>query len=284
MGFDVFLTYAPEDSDMASLITRRLKALRFKVRFNKKGEQSVFDEKHTRDVINSATMLVIWSEHALTSDWVRAAASIGHASDMGLFHSVVDNALPYEPFHQTKPFDLKRFTSRRTVQDWYGTVEALGEHIDRTDLRTWMEIPKTDEDAKTDWLQAHPEAPLAIHAITQRDTQLGIAIAASKGNKATKVASASAIGKPKRAAPIALRSEQANLATETEKAVQKWLVPAVSIGALGLFIAGWAFRSKPLIAPPPAAGILCPVGEIPVCRAPADLSTSDPSGDNTEGL
>jgi len=44
MAYDVFLAYAPEDMDMASLVARRLRALKFKVRFNKKGEDTTFDD------------------------------------------------------------------------------------------------------------------------------------------------------------------------------------------------------------------------------------------------
>ena len=67
MAYDVFLTYAPEDMDMANLVARRLRALKFKVRFNKKGEDPTFDDKDARDALKSQSMLVLWSENAVKS-------------------------------------------------------------------------------------------------------------------------------------------------------------------------------------------------------------------------
>ena len=116
MAYDVFLAYALEDMDMASLVARRLRALKFKVRFNKKGEGSTFDDKDARDALKSQSMLVLWSENAVKSDWVRAAASIGHSRPGSLAQVGLDETIPYEPFRLDKRYDLAGFTSRTTVE------------------------------------------------------------------------------------------------------------------------------------------------------------------------
>ena len=62
---------------MANLVVRRLRALKFKCWFDKKQTDTTFDQKDARNALNSQSMLVLWSENAVTSDWVRAAASVG---------------------------------------------------------------------------------------------------------------------------------------------------------------------------------------------------------------
>ena len=268
MAFDVFLAYAPEDMDMASLIARRLRALKFKVRFNKKGEGFTFDDKDARDALKSQSMLVLWSENAVKSDWVRAAASIGHSRPGMLVQTGLDDTIPYEPFRLDKRYELAGFTSRTNVEGWYETVEELGRRDGRVDLRAWIDIPTKDEDAKTAWLGAHPTDPLALHAKNLRDKKLGIVPARAAAATGAAALAASAIGTGKASpAPVAPAplSSTATVMEEDERGFD-WLIPLLLLGIGLLFLFAWLNRTQAL---PRAAGITtqlvqtCPAGTIP---------------------
>ncbi len=58
MAYDVFLVTVPEDFDMAKLVARRLRSLKFTVRFNQKQtEDDIFDAKDARDAGKSGVKL-----------------------------------------------------------------------------------------------------------------------------------------------------------------------------------------------------------------------------------
>ncbi|MEL7128908.1 MAG: toll/interleukin-1 receptor domain-containing protein [Pseudomonadota bacterium] len=278
MAFDVFLAYAQDDRDMASLVARRLRALKFKVRFNRKEEEPTFDEKDARDAMKSQSMLVLWSEAALKSDWVRAAASIGHSRPGMLVQTSLDETIPYEPFRNDNRFDLSGFTSRTTVEGWYQTVDELGRRDGRKDLRAWIDIPTKDEDAKTDWLDAHPADPLALHAQALREKKLGIkpAPAAEAAGAAALAATAIGQGRPASATPTTTTlattgtpAKAAALATENEED-GGLLIPMILAGIAFMLFLAW-YRSSDMVTPAPAIANAnlgqftqtCPAGTVP---------------------
>ena len=270
MAYDVFVAYAPEDRDMAALVTRRLRALKFKVRFNKRGEAPTFDDKDARDALKSQSMLVLWSENALKSDWVRAAASIGHSRPGTLVQTGLDEAIPYDPFRHDKRFDLSGFTSRTTVEGWYQTVEELGRRDGRRDLRAWIDIPSGDEDAKTLWLDAHPTDPLALHAIALREKKLGLTPASAPAAASASAAAlaASAIGSGSAATKSPAPVTAAAVGTvEEEDTGMGWLIPLILLGIAAMLLFGWLNRSASLIttANTNVSQIVkaCPAGMVP---------------------
>ena len=266
MAYDVFVAYAPEDRDMAALVTRRLRALKFKVRFSKTQEDPVFDDKDARDALRSQSMLVLWSEAAVQSDWVRAAASIGHSREGTLVETALDDVTPYEPFQNSHRFDLAGFTSRTTVEGWYKTVEELGRRDGRRDLRAWINIASDDEDAKTAWLEAHPTDPLALHAIAMREKKLGIApkkaVAAGAASAAAAAMTASAIGSGQQTSPAG-----ATAVMQEEDSGAGWLIPLILLGIAAMLLFGWMNRSNALANGSGAAVTqlvkTCPDGTIP---------------------
>ena len=280
MAYDVFLAYAQEDRDMAALVARRLRALKFKVRFSKKEEDPTFDDKDARDAMKSQSMLVLWSEAAVTSDWVRAAASIGHSRAGMLVQTALDDTIPYEPFRTDKRFDLAGFTSRTTVEGWYETVEELGRRDGRTGLRAWMDIPSKDEDAKTIWLDAHPNDPMALHAKALREKKLEAkpAPAAAAAGAAALAASAIGQGKPPAgngtapmpaatAGPVAASVTTA-MGDEADTGFD-WMIPAILLGIAGMLFLGWLWRSAALPGDAIANATVqqyvntCPAGTVP---------------------
>jgi len=278
MAYDVFVAYAPEDRDMAALVTRRLRALKFKVRFNKRGEDPTFDDKDARDALKSQSMLVLWSENALKSDWVRAAASIGHSRPGTLVQTGLDEAIPYEPFHLDRRYVLAGFTSRTTVEGWYQTVEELGRRDGRRDLRAWIDIPTGDEDAKSAWLEAHPTDPLALHAKALRDKKLGIvpvaAPAAASASAAALAASAIGSGSASTHSPAPASTAAAGT-WEDEDTGAGWLIPLILLGIAAMLFFGWHNRSAAL-AKASNASVTQLVATCPAGMVPADMLGQGP--------
>ena len=272
MAYDVFLAYAPEDMDMANLVARRLRALKFKVRFNKKGEDPTFDDKDARDALKSQSMLVLWSENAVKSDWVRAAASIGHSRPGMLVQTCLDDTIPYEPFRLDKRYELARFTSRTNVEGWYETIEELGRRDGRVHLREWTDIPTKDEDGKSAWLEAHPTDPLALHAKALRDKKLGItpAKAAAATGAAALAASAIETGRST-PTPVTSASLSSTAVAEEDEGGFGWMIPLLLLGIGLLFLFAWLNRSQALPNAGPAVLAACPAGTIP-----SNLIASEP--------
>ena len=283
MAYDVFLVSANEDRDTAKLIARRLRALKFKVWFDQKQVDETFDAKDARNAMNSTSMLVLWSENAVKSDWVRAAASVGHSRPGTLVQMALDKTIPYEPFRTNKRFSIASMTSRKTPEGFYQAVDELGSRDGRTDLREWMGYGSKDEDERADWLAAHPEDPLALHAKAQREKELGkkpapapeaqgaAALAAASlkganGNGHRPVAGVK-IAEAARPTPATIRQADADMGIG-------WGTIGGIVVAIGaMLVLAWVFRSQPLTpdmrASMPAIGnstpvaMTCPAGQVP---------------------
>jgi len=285
MAYDVFLVSALADRDMAKLIARRLRALKFKVWLDQKQTDETFDAKDARDATNSKSMLVLWSKDAVQSDWVRAAASIGHSLPGTLVQAGLDKTIPYEPFKKDKRHAIGGMTSRKTPEGFYQIVDELGDRHDRTDLRAWMGFKKSDEEDKDDWLKAHPTDPLAIHAEKQRQKKLGVkpapaaAAAGAAALAAAAVGGTSSAAKAKANAPVVspmkaavVRPAVANAGPSDAESIG-WGTIGGILASIGLMLLlGWVFRSEPL--PMNEAGMpavansyrmmeVCPEGTLP---------------------
>jgi TIR domain len=285
MSYDVFLVSALEDRDIAKLITRRLRALKFRVWLDQKQEDDTFDAKDARDAMNSQSMLVLWSENALKSDWVRAAASIGHSRPGTLIEASLDSAIPYEPFRAHMRYALEGMTSRKTPDSFISLVEELGARQDRKDLRAWMGYGAQDEDQRVDWLAAHPNDPLALDARKKREKDLGIkpapareaigaAALAAASMRATSAAPAPApavLSRPVGAAPLASNGAVAS-ATLADDALGWGTLTMVGLAIGAMLLMAWAFRSQtvsplqgslPAIANARLVPNACPAGTVP---------------------
>jgi hypothetical protein len=284
MAYDVFLVSAIEDRDLAKLVARRLRALKFKVWFDQKQENETFDAKDARNATNSDMMLVLWSEHAVKSDWVRAAASVGHSRPGTLVQIGLDKTIPYEPFRTQKRHSIVGMTSRKTPEGFYKAIDALAELAGRTDLREWMGYGSKDEDERADWLAAHPDDPLALHAKAQREKDLGkkpAAAPAAQGAAALAAASIKGTSTPNGTKHVvgvsiaaAARGAAAAKPEMDEESGLGWgTIAAVLLTIAAMFILAWFFRSEPLSpvlrTEAPAVGnavtmaAACPAGQVP---------------------
>lgn len=165
--YDVFLANALADREQAELIVRRLRALKFKVRYDKKRAHTTPTPRDYRDADNSGAVLVLWSTHACDtdsrdSDWVHAIAHHARSKDDVLVQAGLDAAIPDEPFSADRRFDLSGMTSRKLVEGYYDLVDHLGLRDGRTDLRDWLALKASDKDGKEVWKENHPTDPLSL--------------------------------------------------------------------------------------------------------------------------
>jgi hypothetical protein len=297
MAYDVFLVSAIEDRDMAKLVARRLRSLKFKVWFDQKQTDNTFDAKDARNAGNSRHMLVMWSEHAVKSDWVRAAASVGHSRPGMLAQVSLDKTIPYEPFKSDKRFSIEGMTSRKTPEGFYKMIEELAQRDGRSDLREWMNFGSKDEEAREDWLAAHPDDPLAIDARKKREKAMGIKPApAAETASAAALAKASVKSQPSSSGSASRPVSPAVPAGSDPLGMGWGTIAAVAAAVFAMFFLSWIFRSQTITAPmhagAPGVGnayVLqeaCPAGQVPASLmkvlepGPIINDTEEPEPDN----
>ena len=164
--YDVFLVNALADREKADLIVRRLRALKFKVRYDKKREHTTPTPKDYRDADNAQTVLVLWSKDSCDtsqsdSDWVHAIAHHARSKDGVLLQVGLDKTVPDEPFSEDKRHALAGMGPRKLVNGYYDLVDELGRRDGRKDLREWIDLKASDKVGKDAWKENHPTDPLA---------------------------------------------------------------------------------------------------------------------------
>lgn len=164
--YDVFLVSTLADREKADLVVRRLRALKFKVRHDKKREHTTPTPKDYRDADNSQSVLVLWSKEACDtsksdSDWVHAIAHHARSKDGVLLQVGLDKSVPDEPFADDKRYSLTGMGPRKLVNGYYDLVNELGRRDGRIDLRDWIDLKASDKDGKAIWIEAHPTDPLS---------------------------------------------------------------------------------------------------------------------------
>ncbi len=291
MAYDVFLVSALEDREIAKLITRRLRALKFKVRFDQKQTDDTFDAKDARDSANSQSVLVLWSENALQSDWVRAAASVGHSRPGTLVQVSLDDTEPYAPFDAEKLYSVKGMTSRTTPEGFFELVEELGRRDERTDLRAWMGYGSKDETQKAAWLLAHPTDPLALAAAKKKQRKLAEKPAPAAAAAGAAALAANSIRSVRPAAsggqtlnpPIKSNPSTSllKMSDDTDMGAGWGMLIPIVIGIVGMLWLATVLKSEvvpkstlPAISNATVVAPVCPTGEVPrALLAPPPLET-----------
>lgn len=110
---DVFISYAHEDQPFARRMAQALESEGFRVWWDHSiPPGQTWDEMITRNITDARCCLVLWSERAVISDWVKEEATI--AKDQQKFIPVqLDNALP--------PVGFRRIRAA-LLQSWKGDV------------------------------------------------------------------------------------------------------------------------------------------------------------------
>lgn len=180
--YDVFLVSATQDKDFAEMVTRRLRALKMKVWYDKdrgnRDEPLTFTSGDARKAEKSRAMLVLWSQDADKSDWVHAAARTGRATTRDwnadgkyqgmLIQTAIDDVIPRDPFQEDERYSLEGLTARKNT-DGYGLVAgALGLSQGRDGLSEWITYGNKNEAEKNAWLAKYGADPLAQAAAARK--------------------------------------------------------------------------------------------------------------------
>jgi hypothetical protein len=166
MAFDVLLVSAMGDSKKATVLARRLRALKFRVRHDAKRTHTTPSARDLSDCNKATSVLVLWSAKACDSDgadsdWVHAMAHLARSRPGALVQADLDETVPDEPFDKDKRYDLAGLTARATPEGFKALCETLGEKDGREGLADWLSLSSGDEEGKAAWRAAHPNDPLA---------------------------------------------------------------------------------------------------------------------------
>lgn len=265
--YDVFLVNALADREKADLIVRRLRALKFKVRHDKKREHTTPTPKDYRDADNSQSVLILWSKDACDtrqsdSDWVHAIAHHSRSKDGVLLQAGLDKSVPDEPFSEDRRFALSGMGPRKLVNGYYDLVDELGRRDGRKDLRDWIDLKAGDKEGKAVWKENHPTDPLSQAPKPK-------AAAKPKPEAAPEVAAAAAPAaattRPK-APPLEMIPP--TVPKQTDDVLGPFMLAAVAIVIVAMLIMSAAMSTKaglPAIAGAGGATLVaqCPEGQVP---------------------
>jgi hypothetical protein len=107
---DVFISYAREDRDRARVLADALEARGWSVWWDRKiVAGQTFDHAIEQQLESAASVVVLWSEHSVASEWVRNEAAVASERDT-LVPALIDTVrLPLE-FRRRHAADLTRWT------------------------------------------------------------------------------------------------------------------------------------------------------------------------------
>lgn len=297
MKFDVFLASAKDDEAMADLVVRRLKALKFKVRYDKRRTHTEPAPRDTRDINQARSVVVLWSEAACDktnpeSDWVHAMAHTARARADALVQIGLDATVPDEPFDADHRYQIAGMTTRTTPEDFYLFIESLAERAGRTDLRDWLMIPAKDKAAQEAWRQAHPNDPLAKKGepVGKKKADASAPPKPAKAAQASEAAPRPARPAPRAAAAVAAAPVRAASPAAVSRSDEDttgnatlWFLLA---GVAVMFLLAYAFRTLQATTPamPAISNALlcgeCPPGTMP--RAAFETLEPGPIINDTE--
>ena len=133
---DVFISYAREDRDRAHKLADALAAFGWSVWWDRKiitGE--AFDQAIERELETAKSIVVLWSEHSIASEWVKSEAAV--ASERGvLVPALIDSVkLPLE-FRRKQTADLIGWDGEPSHSGLQALCEGISARIPIS--RPWM--------------------------------------------------------------------------------------------------------------------------------------------------
>jgi hypothetical protein len=126
---DVFISYASEDRDRAGKLASALSALGWSVWWDRKiitGQ--AFDQAIERELETAKCVVVLWSQHSITSEWVKTEAAV--ASERGvLVPAFIDSVkLPLE-FRRKQTADLIDWNGEPSYSGFQALCEGIATTI-----------------------------------------------------------------------------------------------------------------------------------------------------------
>ena len=103
---DVFISYAKEDRERARKLANTLEARGWSVWWDRKiitGQS--FDQVIEHEIETAKSVIVLWSNHSITSEWVRNEATLASERDV-LVPALIDKVKPPLEFRRKQTADL----------------------------------------------------------------------------------------------------------------------------------------------------------------------------------
>ena len=124
---DVFISYARTDASLASMIASILKMAGYEVWWDSKLlPHHAFAESIEQEVRSARAVLVVWSEHAVSSQWVRAEADLARSQSKLVQIAIDQCAIPL-PFNQYQTADLRRWTGDASDLQWMKVLASIAQ-------------------------------------------------------------------------------------------------------------------------------------------------------------
>ena len=140
---DVFLSYAREDRERASVLAAALEGQGWSVWWDRKivaGE--TFDETIEDQLATASSVVVLWSEHSVGSEWVRNEAGVASERDVLVPVLLDEVKLPLE-FRRRQTVDLIRWKGDASDREFQALVEGIAAKT-RTPIKRRVVPPVID--------------------------------------------------------------------------------------------------------------------------------------------
>ncbi|MCH2457322.1 MAG: hypothetical protein MK186_04660 [Henriciella sp.] len=302
MAFDVLLVSAIGDRNKATVLARRLRALKFRVRYDAKRTHTTPSARDLAECNKTTSVLVLWSAKACNSDeadsdWVHAMAHLARSRPGALVQADLDETVPDEPFDKDQRFDLAGLTARATPEGFAALCETLGEKDGREGLADWLALAPSDEEAKTTWIAAHPNDPLAQNDGRRQDTAAPVPEPVKSagqptreaGERVTTAAAASAAATAQLADAAAgnrlelkpPKPEVDFARPQTDRASGLFMLVPTGLLLVGMMVMAFMFRTAPAqLSGGGGGGIVnivesCPAGQVPRSLVHSSLLPSE---------
>ena len=274
MNHNVFIVSAQADQAVIDILVRRLRALKFKVRFDKSRNHTTPTPKDIRDANDAGTVLVAWSEAACDvasadSDWVHAMAHQARSRDGALVEVNLDGTKPDAPFTRDPKLSLAGLTARKNVAGLAELIRRLETRTGRSGLNEWLALKPKDTAARAVWKARYPDDPIS---------RAGRPVRAEKPIQRSP-------GQPLNAAPpLNLKAPEQ---PEIDVAQDHLITGSIMLGILAMFAVAYFVRAEPMPEPTDRASAIpqyiftCPNGERIMCPAET-LGPTGPIIDDTE--
>ena len=128
---DIFLSYARRSEKTAKLVAGALRESGYSVWFDESlPAHRLYSEVIEEQLESSRAVLVLWSNEAVHSQWVRSEANRARESGR-LVQARLDDARLPMPFDQIHCSDLSRWQANLAAPSWQNVVTSVADLVDR---------------------------------------------------------------------------------------------------------------------------------------------------------
>ena len=128
---DVFVSYARNDARLAKRVAESLRAAGYDVWWDSELlPHHSFAQSIEKEVRAAKAVVVVWSEHAVASQWVRAEADLARSLDK-LVQVSVDHCVPPLPFNQYQTADLRTWKGAASDPRWAKVLTSVAQLTQR---------------------------------------------------------------------------------------------------------------------------------------------------------